>query len=436
MSEIANQQKNQVLVCMKTLREKLSQRDQATLQELADLSGEDAPVAVEALRKQAIQALDISIQVATNDETDTPMYHSRDPLAGLIQSNSNATLHNAVGDALPAVVNLYGQGDVAHWTVTGIDALIEHFKSKAEFVVATDESVTTMPPKCTVALIADWGADNVHAQRIGSLIAEMNPDFLVHLGDIYYSGARPECETFLRNWPLRDEAGLPRRKKSFALNGNHEMYSRGRHYFGVVLPAFEQEASYMLLQNENWQIFGLDTAYVPFSINGSTLTKKNDWKAEDARLQSQFDFILKYMKENPKKRNVFLSHHQPYSSFAAEFEAAESLRLQFETIQEGTTTDCLAAWYFGHEHRRKFYDDKRIPYKARLIGNGAIPHDPQTETTPEMSGGEPCMSFDCISERTIGDLAMSGFVVLTLDGEKMTADYIDEDGKKFKTESI
>ncbi len=82
-------------------------------------------------------------------------------------------------------------------------------------------------------------------------------------------------------------------RNSFALNGNHEMYSGGRPYFNRVLPSFNQEASYFTLYNDYWQIHGLDTAYVPFSIDGSVPTedKAGFWKRFEEHVKAVVTFV-------------------------------------------------------------------------------------------------------------------------------------------------
>ena len=45
--------------------------------------------------------------------------------------------------------------------------------------------------KFTIALIADWGAANSSARDISDRIKERQPDYVVHLGDIYYAGTKP-----------------------------------------------------------------------------------------------------------------------------------------------------------------------------------------------------------------------------------------------------
>ena len=99
--------------------------------------------------------------------------------------------------------------------------------------------------------------------NVASQIRSVQPDITIHLGDIYYAGQRNETEAFLKLWPMTDPAThLISQDSSFAMNGNHEMYSGGRPYFGVLLTAFGQKASYFGLRTSHWQLLAVDTAYV------------------------------------------------------------------------------------------------------------------------------------------------------------------------------
>ena len=65
-----------------------------------------------------------------------------------------------------------------------------------------------------------------------SALADLKPDHTIHLGDIYYAGAENEVRNkFLALWPAGTSPSAP----SFALNGNHEMYSGGVGYFQIAL---------------------------------------------------------------------------------------------------------------------------------------------------------------------------------------------------------
>lgn len=116
-----------------------------------------------------------------------------------------------------------------------------------------------------VALIADWGGGNNHAQAVASQIRNLDPapDYVIHLGDVYYAGTHEEVNRrFFGFWP-----GSLDRSRSFALNSNHEMYSGGYAYFDIALPRLGQDASYFCLENANFRLIGLDTGYVDHDLN-------------------------------------------------------------------------------------------------------------------------------------------------------------------------
>ena len=396
-------------------------------------------------------------------------FHSPNPLAGLVQAHlnaaANAIAQDDAGDALPAVVNLYGQGNAIVWAPVMVNILVEYLKPKADFVTATDaRSYIRIPDKCTIALLGDWGADNDHALRIAQQVKAVAPDYAVHLGDIYYAGNEYECERFLANWPLGNK------KNSFALNGNHEMYSRGIPYFNTVLPAFGQEASYFTLYNSNWQMHGLDTAYVPFSIDGSVpdLDSPSFWSRvlgglhhlipllghetfdlkADARLQHQWDWLVAKITANPNSRNIFVSHNQPVSAYLPEFQAGAFLHDQSRRLREAVPngSNAIHTWFFGHEHKCTIYSDAQTDFRARLIGNGAIPHNRQalvaaakdetnTSCTPVFTMNDRTVKHDMFGLANL-DLATSGFALLTLNGPDASVKYINEDGSLFLEERL
>lgn len=253
----------------------------------------------------------------------------------------------------------------------------------------------------------------------------------MHLGDIYFSGTESECEVFLKRWPLVSPDGLPAKRKSFALNGNHEMYSLGKPYFTIVLNAFGQEANYFTLFNKHWQFQGLDTAYLPFSINE---------RGEDTRLAVQGTWLEESIKNHPEKRNIFLTHNQPVSAHLPEFIAAQPLMNEARTLLHNLGGHAIYAWFFGHEHRCTIYRDDETGslFRARLIGNGAIAHHPQQETTSDKDAQKAsCTGFLKVNSRSLDEdhqVAVSTFVMLTLNGPDIHVEYVDEDDRIFHSE--
>ena len=98
----------------------------------------------------------------------------------------------------------------------------------------------------TIGLTGDWGTGDASSRSIAQRMTDLKPDHTIHLGDIYYAGAENEVRNkFLALWP----AGTSPNASSFALNGNHEMYSGGIGYFQVALtdPRFKAQQGLELL---------------------------------------------------------------------------------------------------------------------------------------------------------------------------------------------
>lgn len=281
--------------------------------------------------------------------------------------------------------------------------------------------VTTIPDNCIVALLADWGGDNDSAKRIAAIVRRQKPDIAIHLGDIYYGGTRGECQHFLNQWPLRQDLNDPnspiRTEGSWALNGNHEMYSGGLYFFNTVLPAFKQKQPYFCLENQNWRIIGLDSAYAAGRLKPSS---PND------PVSPQWNWLVDILRKS-KKATIFLTHHQPVSAHAQEFKDSEAFRKDIDDLlaTDGVGEDAIFGWFFGHEHRCALYRDSVTKFNARLIGNGCIPHEVQREKAADPD----CTPVDFFNKKETQpgtDTAVSTFAKLTFGGPKVLIEYVDE----------
>lgn len=395
---------------------------------------------LDAIRVKVAADLRNAIKTVHNERhAKDDAFESHDQHASLAQSTLNEQLstlevtHTGVGDDIDAFFNKYGTGDLGGWIPVFLKIVAEkvHLQKKSEFpyVDNPEALITILPDRCRLILIADWGANNDHAANVRDLIKKevkeaTVPVYLVHLGDIYYSGTRSECLTFLRNWPLRDENG-PLKGRSFSLNGNHEMYSGGDGYFNIVLPQFGQKASYFVLRSPKWDFYGLDTAYVNGCFHSPA----------DARLDAQWKWLKNQMDVATDRKHVFLTHHQPCSANLTEHEAGKDLRDQVAELQAGNVRP-IEGWFFGHQHKCYIYEDTRLSYRARLIGHGAFPHDIQKEKVPDNDqSGKPLMAFAPLSYRGYeGGLAYSGYVSIDVTNDLLSVRYIDEDGGLFHQE--
>jgi hypothetical protein len=390
-------------------------------------------------RKQIQNGLKDALADASKSQTDPKWFAPREKMAAIAQSAMNNRALD--GDALaaaagsgPARAAALAAAPFEQFGVTDpgwIECVIDGFQTllhgKAAFIQhqSLSDFLFAIDDQTTIAIVGDWGADNDAAKAVAKQITAKHPKIVIHLGDIYYAGQRNEAETALNMWPLADPTtGVIPPRTSFALNGNHEMFSGGRAYFETVLPKFGQQASYFGLRNNNWQILAFDSAYIEHRLVPSD-------DNVDTRLHSQWNWLVDKMR-NSKLPTILLSHHEPVSAFAQEHSDGMNLRSDFEKFIAAAGRH-IFGWFFGHEHRCTIYDDPNIPYSARLIGHGCIPHT----APPKGQQPEPgCESFSNMNFATNkkGD-AMSGFALLKFDSNQIDIQYINEDGSLFMEET-
>jgi len=415
---------------------------------IADTIGTSDLAAVETERSALASRFGSMRDQAANEPSHRDVnYVSRFSFVGLYQSVLSKIFSSipdlqGYGDANPAwVTTLIEQGVFAfrsfihqvHEDVTGrkeplINSILKEWKNlrfeRAPYPGGTPQTIT-LHPNATVALLADWGGDNPAARHIASVAKKQNPDIVIHLGDIYYGGVKAECETFLQQWPLQTnirypELGVPP-GTSYALNGNHEMYSGGEAYFNVVLKAFRQPQPFFCLENQYWRIIGLDTAYA-----GGRLSPMG----ADDPINGQWNWLIGLLRNSGQKKNIFLTHHQPVSAHTDEFHDSEQLRKDVDTLlsTEGVAKDAIFGWFFGHEHRCALYRDPATRFNARLIGNGCIPHQVQTEKEAD-PGCTPVDYFNKRQNAPNSGAAVSTFANLIFQepSPQLLIEYIDED---------
>jgi Calcineurin-like phosphoesterase len=279
----------------------------------------------------------------------------------------------------------------------------------------------TIPDHCVVALLADWGGDNDAAKKVAEIARKQQPDIAIHLGDIYYGGTESECKHFLNLWPMRQDMEDPESPihtdGSWALNGNHEMYSGGEYFFRTVLPAFRQKQPFFLLENDSWRIIGLDTAYADGRLKP---------QSEQDPIAAQWNWLVATLRGS-RKATILLTHHQPVSAHREEFKESEPLREDVDALLavDGVGDDAIFGWFFGHEHRCAIYRNSALRFNARLIGNGCIPHEVQKENAAD-PGCTQADFFNKTPSAPGADTAASCFAKLMFDGPRLAIEYINE----------
>lgn len=250
--------------------------------------------------------------------------------------------------------------------------------------LATFAVLDTLPnnPTVTVALLADWGTGMEDAQALLGQIKAKNPDVIIHLGDIYYAGTPDEVQSNF--YGVYQQVFGTDGPPLYTLSGNHDMYSGGAGYYGL-LPTLGQPASYFCLRNDNWQFLAMDTGLNdrdPFTVL-TNLTFLNP-----PEVPWQQDKIL----NAGGRKTVLLSHHQLFSAFGSvgtdtqgnALACNPNLQAAF-TANGSNLLEQVAWWFWGHEHNLDIYQPYVGLANGCCIGAGAIPmlvgDDPYTPAT-------------------------------------------------------
>jgi hypothetical protein len=279
----------------------------------------------------------------------------------------------------------------------------------------------TIANKARVLLVGDWGSGLPRARAVGERMrAALDDDegktrerHVIHLGDVYFSGFEREYKKrFLPYWPvLPDEANVI---GSWSLNGNHDMFSGGYGYFDFLLqePRFARQAgaSYFCLENDNWQIFGLDSAYDLLGLRGD----------EGDLYGPQAVWLALTRAASPKKKTLLLTHHQLFSAYEGGSPKMEA-RLQ-PILKDAPVT----AWFWGHEHLCAVYSKDAHPYvrHPRLLGHGGVPVAPHKgDLLPHVD-----YEFRDSMPSLINRFTRFGFAVLDFDEGHISVKYVSELG--------
>jgi Calcineurin-like phosphoesterase len=303
----------------------------------------------------------------------------------------------------------------------GLNFLLHATEGRAPFptYAAGQSGIFAMPGVVKVGLAADWGTGTDSAYAVGDHLARERPDITIHMGDVYYSGDHQEFADYflpLDCWP-RGRLG------TYALNGNHEMYSGGHAYFDFALPALGQSTSYFCLENAHWRIVAIDTGYD--CTTGLRFVLGQDHTTVHGEVLGWLERTV-FADRQDRRPVILLSHHQWFSAFD---------RHGYPDIgrQLAPYLDRIALWFWGHEHRFAGYarvaPPGGAPIRARCIGHGGMPVEIGAPLTTVDPSFRPVF-LDARQHDTVGEAAVGfcGYALLALDGPVLGIRYVDECG--------
>lgn len=273
-----------------------------------------------------------------------------------------------------------------------------------------DFVVEPLPASARIALVGDWGTGQPEARRILEQINRKNPDIVVHLGDIYYSGTDYEAENWFEAiWrQTLDLTSI----RTFTLSGNHDMYSGGTAYYKLI-DRLGQPASYFALRNDNWQFLALDTG-LHDSDPGGGLTYLET---------SEIDWLRDKLDNSGGRATILLSHHPLFTS-STEPIAGRSLN-EILYSQIASLLPSVTAWFWGHEHDLVIYRNY-LGVLARCLGHGALPIGlDERSAKPNF----PEVPRENIHLGTGSAFYKNGYAIIDLDGAAAVVSY-HEDGRE------
>jgi hypothetical protein len=317
------------------------------------------------------------------------------------------------------------QSDLIGWGLSfAVARAIAGARGKTGFPIQKDPA--GIASKVRLILMADWASGVKRAKNVGDQIKEqLKPAnagdrecHVIHLGDVYYAGREFEYERLKSSWPVNESDAS--KVGSWCLNGNHDMYSGGKPLFDFLTRdtrfSRQKGCSYFALENADWLIFGLDSAYESDGTKGDA----------GGLAAPQTEWIMTQIRRAPQKKVILLSHHQPFSAWENE---SPAMVAALEPLLKGPRE--VAAWFWGHEHRCAVYEKAHnIRYPA-LIGHGGVPvYASKKEPDPAK---EKVKFWDQRSfPHLLEHYAYLGFAVLDLDGPQGSVQYLDENGKPTK----
>jgi hypothetical protein len=374
------------------------------------------------------QAEDQTNALVGGDTNSSPDHHILANVKSLLMNAR--VLPSTSGDL--AVSSISDEGDIVGnakyesldigWTESAV-CWLEYIASKPKAPFQTSPPVISIDRGVSIAVAGDWGTGFgyrpdgviVPAEKVKNCMESRNPVYTIHLGDVYYSGTvEEEPAKFIDLWPQGQQG-------SFALNSNHEMYSGATGYFAALGSdkfSKQNNNSYFALENEDWLIVGLDTAYHADEIH----LYQHGFLDND-----QCAFLDGLLEQAPPTRGtILLTHHNGLS-----------LDGSMPTALWGQIAPRFAQrqlwWYWGHLHTGVVYTDRGTVH-GRCCGHGAMPAG-----EPDSLVGNPSAIWH--ENRKVPDLLYpgrvhNGFVLLNLDGPALAETFIDENGATVYTQSF
>ncbi|HLN00769.1 MAG TPA: metallophosphoesterase [Bryobacteraceae bacterium] len=283
-----------------------------------------------------------------------------------------------------------------------------------------------IPDSVTIALAGDWGTGDwrtasnpAPSTDVGNHMAFLKPQLTIHLGDVYYSGTGDEeLHELVKLWPKGSIGSL-------SLNSNHEMYSGAKPYFQAIAnPPFEIQkgCSFFALENSNWVIVGMDSAY--YADDDNLYMDGALFPPDHPNVQNSFLLEIGAKAQLDRKKLILLTHHNGLDETGS-----QTAMLWDQVMNAFPAGGGPSYWYWGHVHAAVVYQNQDPGGRnvaCRCCGHGGLPwgHATELDNNPNVLWYEKRPAND----PDIPERVFNGFAMLSLAGPNIQEVFYDENG--------
>ena len=319
------------------------------------------------------------------------MWETRDAIIGHVDYGATASFGNTVSESAPVTIHEVRIGDL-HPGAT------YQYRVRYSDVALEPSTFTTAPPdgvvNCRILVYGDARSNPKQHRKNVERMLEVDPDIILHTGDIVASGIVYEQWQPQHFWPLQI---ISDKVPSFATLGNHERNST-HHFNYMSLPGNEV---YYSFDYANVHIICLD------SNRGSTPYQAGapqyEWLIEDLEANQDADWIFVYF------------HHPIFRCHPTR--GIEAQRYTWHPIFEKYGVDIV---FSGHDH-----------YYFRSYPIGELELQPKQGVLYVTSGGGGASLYP-VRDRIHGVVNNSIHHIVEIDvqGSRIEAQAIDSEGNQ------
>ncbi|WP_298902842.1 metallophosphoesterase [uncultured Psychroserpens sp.] len=251
---------------------------------------------------------------------------------------------------------------------------VHSFVVKPNPQIKNNKTPVLPPLNAKIAIIGDWGTGawkdgdlpKAPAQLVIEGVEALKPDYVIHLGDVYYAGTSNEERNNLLGLLKGKSLG-----KLYTMNSNHEMYDGANGLYDVALESqlFSEQLgrTFFSIDIGDWILVGLDSAY----FDDSALYMEGSLY-KDKKTSYQYKFLNDLSKQG--KPIFLMTHHNGIGIKDHNFTVNTKLWDQVKECLDGNMPDM---WYWGHVHNGIVYNTDKLSFPNTKIPKSTTGKTPQ-----------------------------------------------------------